>query len=123
MGVKRLEYRQNFIDIICVMPLTESTICCEAIASMTNITFLELSSMCFSKDVVRIIGTYVEQATSLTDLELLNIEVSWLSWSCLSAAWVKCSRRGPRRDYSTTGGCVFSTWKITISQSTQLRAW
>ncbi|XP_049267306.1 uncharacterized protein LOC119376007 [Rhipicephalus sanguineus] len=76
MGVKRLEYRQNFIDIICVMPLTESTICCEAIASMTNITFLELSSMCFSKDVVRIIGTYVEQATSLTDLELLNIEAT-----------------------------------------------
>ncbi|KAH7975994.1 hypothetical protein HPB52_007251 [Rhipicephalus sanguineus] len=58
------------------MPLTESTICCEAIASMTNITFLELSSMCFSKDVVRIIGTYVEQATSLTDLELLNIEAT-----------------------------------------------
>ncbi|KAL1468467.1 hypothetical protein MTO96_041456 [Rhipicephalus appendiculatus] len=73
-GVKRLEYRQNFIDIICVMPLTESTICCEAIASLMNIAYLSISGMCFSKEVVRILGSYVEQATSLTNLELLHIE-------------------------------------------------
>ncbi|XP_075730268.1 uncharacterized protein LOC142772053 [Rhipicephalus microplus] len=74
MGVKRLQYKQNFIDMIAVMSLTESTICCEAIASMMNITYLSPSSMCFREEEVRIIGSYVEQTTSLTSLELLQIE-------------------------------------------------
>ncbi|KAL3241401.1 hypothetical protein MRX96_021645 [Rhipicephalus microplus] len=74
MGVKRLQYKQNFIDMIAVVLLTESTISCEAIASMTNITYLSLSSICFREGEVRIIGSYVEQATCLTSLELLQIE-------------------------------------------------
>ncbi|KAL1468486.1 hypothetical protein MTO96_041438 [Rhipicephalus appendiculatus] len=74
MGVKRLIYKQDSIDVISLMPLAESTVCSEAIASMTNITYLNLSSMWFSKEVVRVIGGYVEEATSLTHLVLLEIE-------------------------------------------------
>ncbi|XP_037502167.1 uncharacterized protein LOC119376408, partial [Rhipicephalus sanguineus] len=73
-GVKRLEYKPNAIDVVCLIPLTESTSCCEAIASMTNMTLLSISSMYFSNIVVSVIGGYVEQATSLTELELLHIE-------------------------------------------------
>ncbi|KAH7964311.1 hypothetical protein HPB51_027451 [Rhipicephalus microplus] len=41
---------------------------------MMNITYLSPSSMCFREEEVRIIGSYVEQTTSLTSLELLQIE-------------------------------------------------
>ncbi|KAL1442953.1 hypothetical protein MTO96_046162, partial [Rhipicephalus appendiculatus] len=74
VGVKRFDYKQNSGDVVCPMPSTESFICCEAIASLKNLTFLSISGVYFSYDVARIIGGYVEQAASLANLELLNIE-------------------------------------------------
>ncbi|KAL3241399.1 hypothetical protein MRX96_021645 [Rhipicephalus microplus] len=76
MGVTRLEFFQNFSDFTGVMTLAESNVCCKAIASMMSIKYLNLSRMCFLKEAVRIIGSYVEQTTSLTHMELLNIEVN-----------------------------------------------
>ncbi|KAL3214783.1 hypothetical protein MRX96_034682 [Rhipicephalus microplus] len=73
-GVKRLVYKQAAIDIICQIPLTSATVCSEAIASMTNVTYLNLSNMWFSEEDARMIGGYVEETTSLTFLDLEQIE-------------------------------------------------
>nr|XP_037270972.1 uncharacterized protein LOC119163135 isoform X1 [Rhipicephalus microplus] len=73
-GVKRLVYKQAAIDIICQIPLTSATVCSEAIASMTNVTYLNLSNMWFSEEDARMIGGYVEKTTSLTFLDLEQIE-------------------------------------------------
>ncbi|KAH6945441.1 hypothetical protein HPB50_008473 [Hyalomma asiaticum] len=74
VGVKRLYYGQFFIDQRGLMQSVEKVTCSEAIASMTNLSRLSLSGIWFSREVVQIIGTYVEHATALSVLEFRAIE-------------------------------------------------
>ncbi|XP_075730264.1 uncharacterized protein LOC119164684 isoform X3 [Rhipicephalus microplus] len=82
---ERLECRMWFLDISdsvvsllaeysCAIQ-TERVAFCEAIAATKNITLLNISNILFNEEVVSKIGVYVEQATALTDLHIVNAVV------------------------------------------------
>ncbi|KAH7976334.1 hypothetical protein HPB52_012021 [Rhipicephalus sanguineus] len=71
-GVKRLEIRPCFLNICGLTALIERTVCCQAIATMMNLTFLRLSDIYLTDEMAHTIGVYVEQTTALTILQLIQ---------------------------------------------------
>ncbi|XP_049513706.1 uncharacterized protein LOC119431675 [Dermacentor silvarum] len=73
-GIKCLEFKPYSIDGLRQMNFIERTTWAEAVASLTNLSILHLSNIHFGADVARILGGYVEQATALDTLKLINIK-------------------------------------------------
>ncbi|KAH6921449.1 hypothetical protein HPB50_000597 [Hyalomma asiaticum] len=55
---------------------TEKRLFCEAITTMMNLSVLTLSGMWFNEDLVPALGSFVEHATALSNLQLQDIEAS-----------------------------------------------
>ncbi|XP_075729025.1 uncharacterized protein LOC119164681 [Rhipicephalus microplus] len=72
-GVTRFDCRPSFTDIGSLTMARERTVCCEAIATMTNLTLFCLSDLYITGQMARTIGAYLERTTVLTTLQLIMV--------------------------------------------------
>ncbi|XP_049513938.1 uncharacterized protein LOC119431677 [Dermacentor silvarum] len=74
VGVKWFTFKPYFLDLLGLITSAETSMWSEAVASMTKLNILNISSVYFCAEVVRMLGAYVEQATALSTLKLVDIK-------------------------------------------------
>ncbi|XP_050031645.1 uncharacterized protein [Dermacentor andersoni] len=74
VGIKCLTFKPFFLNLLGLMTSIETTMWSEAVSAMTNLKILHISSIYLCAEVARTLGGYVEHATALRTLLIVEVE-------------------------------------------------